>query len=71
MANRDSYGWIDGQYVDSAVIISKLERQRILEILDETKAFLEAAVMDGLADEKITKEFDEVYAILGVQIDER
>lgn len=53
------------------VTISQLEKQRIVEILDETMTFLEAAVFDGLADEKITKEFGEVYAILGVKIDER
>lgn len=61
---------LEGLHIVYPVQLTELERARIVEILDETMAFLEAAVFDGLADEKLQKDFDEVYAILGVNRDE-
>lgn len=53
--------------VSTVIVISQLEKRRIIEILDSTLAELEAGVFDGLMDEKILTEFNEIYAILGAE----
>lgn len=52
-------------------VISELERQRMIEAFNTLAAEVEAAIADGLMKPSVLQDLIDMYAILGVNYEER